>query len=171
MSVGWAVVTVTDNNTSSVRFRKPRNMQIQTHGFLSYILYIFSPLVETTRTVTFCNAKILKQLPLFFDLLLISYVSTFTSSFSSTSFLHIFYSLSSVFPSELSWFAIRSLLVQESSPGCRYGVSRAWTWSQCQRPCTAASTPGMPTCCSSLPQPLHTTYTCGWVRDGAQNMS
>lgn len=61
-------------------FRKPRNMQIQIHGFLS--LYIFSPLVAVsvgwviiyrkTHTVTFCNAKILKQLPVFFDLLLIA---------------------------------------------------------------------------------------------------
>lgn len=75
---------------------------------------------------------------------------------------------SSVFRSEPSWFPIRSSWVQESSQGCRCGVSRTWTWSRFLRPCTAASTPGTPTCCSSPPQPLHTTYTCGWVRRGPQ---
>lgn len=70
----------------------------------------------------------------------------------------------SLFLSEPSWFPIRSSWVPESSRGCRCGVSRTWTWSRFPRRCMAASSPGTPTCCSSPPRLLHTTYTCGWVR-------
>lgn len=72
--------------------------------------------------------------------------------------------LLSLLLSEPQWFPIKSLWVQGRRQGYRCGVSRAWTWSQCRSPCTVAFTPGMPTFCSSPPQHLHTTFTCGSVR-------